>query len=162
MVCKLPSYMEGKERLKKEADHSRLGGGWFNKQRNLHRSRSLHLPSRTFKVYIEALTGFHHTRYSDNLNNALFFQGYVLGTAPSVGKMGRTCIPRMREAMRSLRLPESISWANQWLHPLHDLLQDLALLKNEKLGGRSKQTFLQRKHTDGQKVHEKMLNIMNY
>ena len=29
-------------------------------------------------------------------------------------------------------------------------------------GGRSKQTFLRRRHTDGQKAHEKMLNITNY
>ena len=28
--------------------------------------------------------------------------------------------------------------------------------------GRSKQTFLQRRHTDGQPTHEKMLNIANY
>ena len=28
--------------------------------------------------------------------------------------------------------------------------------------GRSKQTFLQRQHTDDQKAHEKMLNITNY
>ena len=30
------------------------------------------------------------------------------------------------------------------------------------MGKRSKQTFLQRRHTDGQKAHEKMLNITNY
>ena len=29
-------------------------------------------------------------------------------------------------------------------------------------GQRSKQTFLQRRHADGQKAHEKMLNITNY
>ena len=28
--------------------------------------------------------------------------------------------------------------------------------------GRSKQTFLQRRHIDGQEAHEKMLNIDNY
>ena len=28
--------------------------------------------------------------------------------------------------------------------------------------GRSKQTFLQRQHTDGQQTHEKMVNIINY
>ena len=27
---------------------------------------------------------------------------------------------------------------------------------------RPKETFLQRRHTDGQKTHEKMLNITNY
>ena len=31
-----------------------------------------------------------------------------------------------------------------------------------KMGRRPKQTFLQRTHIDGQKAHEKMLNITNY
>ena len=30
------------------------------------------------------------------------------------------------------------------------------------MGSRSKETFLQRRHTDCQKAHEKMLNITNY
>ena len=30
------------------------------------------------------------------------------------------------------------------------------------MGGRSKLSFLQRRHTDSWKVHEKMLNITNY
>ena len=33
---------------------------------------------------------------------------------------------------------------------------------NQKMGRRSKQTFLQRRHTDGQQAHEKILNIANY
>ena len=33
---------------------------------------------------------------------------------------------------------------------------------NQKMGRRPKQTFLERRHTDGQKAHEKMLNITNY
>ena len=33
---------------------------------------------------------------------------------------------------------------------------------NQKMGRRPKQTFLQRRQTDGQKAHEKMLNITNY
>ena len=32
----------------------------------------------------------------------------------------------------------------------------------EKMGQRTKQTFLQRRHTDGQQTHEKMLNITHY
>ena len=32
----------------------------------------------------------------------------------------------------------------------------------KKMGRRPKQTFLQRRHTDGQEAHEKMLNITNY
>ena len=32
----------------------------------------------------------------------------------------------------------------------------------KKMGRRPKQTFLQRRHTDGQQAHEKMLNTANY
>ena len=32
----------------------------------------------------------------------------------------------------------------------------------EKMGRQSKYTFLQRRHTDGQEAHEKVLNITNY
>ena len=34
--------------------------------------------------------------------------------------------------------------------------------KNQKVEKRPKQTFLQRRHTDGQQTHEKMLNITHY
>ena len=30
------------------------------------------------------------------------------------------------------------------------------------MGGRTKQTFLQKRHTDGQKTHEEMFGITNY
>ena len=33
---------------------------------------------------------------------------------------------------------------------------------NPKMGRRPKQTFLQRRHTDGQEAHEKLLNITNH
>ena len=33
---------------------------------------------------------------------------------------------------------------------------------NQKTGRRPKQTFLQRRHTDDQEAHEKLLNITNY
>ena len=33
---------------------------------------------------------------------------------------------------------------------------------NQEMGQRSKQTFLQRRHTDGWQIHEKMLNITHY
>ena len=35
-------------------------------------------------------------------------------------------------------------------------------LPNQKPGQRTKQTFLQRRHTEGQKTHEKMLSITHY
>ena len=48
LVCKLAlTHREQGETKKKEAEHFTLIGGRFNKQGNLHRSRSLHLPSRT-------------------------------------------------------------------------------------------------------------------
>ena len=34
--------------------------------------------------------------------------------------------------------------------------------KNQKMGRRSKQTFLQRRQTDGQKSHEEIINKANY
>ena len=34
--------------------------------------------------------------------------------------------------------------------------------KKKKMGGRPKETFLQKRHTDGQITHEEMLNITNY
>ena len=33
---------------------------------------------------------------------------------------------------------------------------------NQKMGQRTKQAFLQRRHTDGKQTHEKMLNITHY
>ena len=33
---------------------------------------------------------------------------------------------------------------------------------NQNMGRRPKQTFLQRRHSDGRKAHEMMLNIPNY
>ena len=33
---------------------------------------------------------------------------------------------------------------------------------NQNMGRRPKLTFLQRRHTDGQEAHAKMLNITNY
>ena len=32
----------------------------------------------------------------------------------------------------------------------------------KKMGGRPRQTFLQRRHTDGQQTHERMLTIIHY
>lgn len=54
--------MERKERPKKEADHSTLGGGSLNEQGKLHIMfvlcghktwRSMHRPTRILKVYVE-------------------------------------------------------------------------------------------------------------
>ena len=65
-----PCTQKGRERQKKDANHSRLTGGSFDEQGNLyHRrlvfhdcmaSRSLQPPARNLTVYTEALTGFSH------------------------------------------------------------------------------------------------------
>ena len=34
--------------------------------------------------------------------------------------------------------------------------------ENQTMGGRPKETFLQRRHTDGQEAYEKILSIVNY
>lgn len=59
----------------------------------LKMSRSPHLPARILKDCIEALPGFGCTFSADALNT-LLSQGYVLGTAPTVGMVGRVYIPR--------------------------------------------------------------------
>lgn len=74
-------HKEGKDKVKKEAGHSRLVGGKFNKDRNLYARlvlgthkirRSLYLPGRILKVYIETLTGFRHIYYPDGFNKQHF------------------------------------------------------------------------------------------
>lgn len=71
------TYEEGRERPKKEADHSRLVGDNFNKQENLHIrlvlsgfkiSRSSHPHFRILKAFLETLTRFSHVYYPDDLN----------------------------------------------------------------------------------------------
>lgn len=75
--------MEGKERVKKEAEHSRLVGSRFNKHGNLltkfvldnHKmSKSLHLAVRIFKVYIVASSGFSRVHNPGVLNTILYSQ----------------------------------------------------------------------------------------
>ena len=39
---------------------------------------------------------------------------------------------------------------------------DIKTTTQSKMGTRPKQTFHQRRHTDGQQTHEKMFNITNY
>lgn len=46
--------------------------------------------------------GFGHIHRPDGLNNTLLSQGCVLGTAPTVGVVGRVGTPSIREGMREL------------------------------------------------------------
>lgn len=92
--------------------------GKFKNQGNLHMrlvlgyhkmGRSLHLVGRIFKVYANALPGFSHTYYQDDLKNTLLSQVCVLGAASNLGKANGMHIPRIGEGMRSLQLPGSSS-----------------------------------------------------
>lgn len=75
-------YAEGKERPKKERDHSRTIGGSFNKARELTdkaclrclQDESIFMPTRILKVHIDALTGFSHVCHPDAPNNTLLPQ----------------------------------------------------------------------------------------
>lgn len=44
-------------------------------------NRSLHLPTKILKVYIEALTGLSHVDHPDGLKTTFLCQGCVLGAA---------------------------------------------------------------------------------
>lgn len=133
ILKRAPLFTEGKERSKKTDHYSTVARSKFNKQGNLfmrfvlrdHKiSRSLNLPARIFEVYIEALTGFYPIHSPDGLSNTLLSQGYGTGTVPTVETVGRVCIPRTGEKVRSLWLPRSILQVNRWWsHSLNDLPQ---------------------------------------
>lgn len=100
---KLTPGTEVKERLKKEAGHSRLVGGSYNKQGHLlmrlvldgcKMSRCLQPPVRILRVYIEDLLWFSDVFRSDDLNSTFLFQGYVFETADNMETVGGMYIPR--------------------------------------------------------------------
>ena len=142
-VCWLtngPLYMDGKERKKEEADHSRLAGGKFNKQGNLHMRLVLgaarwvdvptHWPTRILKAYREALMSFS----PNGPNITLLSQGCVLEMASSIRIVGGLYIPRAGEEMGSLQLPGPHWWVNHPWHPPDDLLATVCLSSNGHVG----------------------------
>lgn len=105
----LLSYTKGKERPKKEADHSRLLGGSFNKQGNLLMrlvlggqkiNRCSHSSTRKLKLDVEILSRFSHIYHPNGLNTTLLSQGYMVGMAPMVETVGRIYIPRTEEEVK--------------------------------------------------------------
>ena len=99
-----PPCKEDKEKLKKEADHSRLAGGSFHKQENLRRrlvlggcktSRSLNLIARIW-AYMGALTGFSHITIHMVSTTHYSLKAASLKMAPAVGMVGGMYIPRRR------------------------------------------------------------------
>lgn len=47
--------------------------------------RSSHPPAKILKAYIKVLAGLNYVYHSDDLNNALFSQGYVLENSSHCG-----------------------------------------------------------------------------
>ena len=96
IICNRPTYVEGRERLKKEESHSRLVLDSFNNSKeNLHmklvlgRKQDKWIPVPTLqilKVYNEALTGLSYICPVDVFNTRLPAEGYVLGAAFGRGK----------------------------------------------------------------------------
>lgn len=96
--------MESKEGPEKDADHSRLTGGSFSKQRNLHTGlirrghkmgKPLHLHTRILSLYTRSFS-LSSVTYTIHMVSARHrSQGYVLERAPSRGTVARTNIPRM-------------------------------------------------------------------
>lgn len=116
MVHKVAPYIGGKERPKKEADGSRLGGGKFHKQGNLYgrlvlgsckmsRSPSFH---RILKLYIEALAGFSHVCCPECLITHCSLKPESLKSSDYERMVGRWCILRTG-ALRNFQMPTSSS-----------------------------------------------------
>ena len=74
-------------------------------------------PCQILKVYVQVLAGFSHAYHPGGFNNTLLCGGCVLGTAPTVGTVGRAYIPRTGEGKEPL-----VAHVNWQSHPL-DLLQ---------------------------------------
>ena len=72
-------------------------------------SKSLHLPSRILKVYIENLTGLSYVYPPDSLSNTFLSGGCVLEKGSNCGNSEHTYISRTRMRVRSLQSPESSS-----------------------------------------------------
>ena len=115
-----------------EADPSRVVGGRYNNQRNLHMKlvlggykmwRPQRLPSKIFKVCVEAFTEFSHIcqpRQSKHLHS-LKAQSLKWPQLRELWVEG--IFPRTEEVVRSLWLPRSSSLTNQQSHPPDNLLQ---------------------------------------
>jgi len=104
-----PPYTEGKQRLKKEANHSRLAGSRFNKQGNLHTRLVLgsykmrSLPES--EKFTEALLSWLHIS-PDGLSNTVLSEHCILETALAMGIVDGRCFPRTGEKVRRLWWPD--------------------------------------------------------
>ena len=118
-VANWPPYREGKEKLRQEADHFRSVDGSFQKQDNLW--MRLVLVGRKMNRYPQPvariLKSFHRTlsevqSYIQSIWFNITVSRLNLKTAPAVGTVGRTYIPKAKVGVRTLEMPGSSSQAN--------------------------------------------------
>lgn len=121
--------------MKKEAGHSRLVGGGFNKQRKLHRrlilgdcmirfSTPIYQNLRSLRRSLnwvqshpqDSLTGLGRVHHTDGLNSTLLSQGWVLEQLPAWGRQAERTFPG-QGWRRNLQLPRSGSQVNGQSHP---------------------------------------------
>jgi hypothetical protein len=91
--------MEGNERPKKEAELSRLVDDWLNKQGIYIWVAAGQVDFNAYQnliSYIGALITFSYISCPDGYSNTLLSPSCVLGTAPTVGLVGKIYIFRMR------------------------------------------------------------------
>ena len=119
--CKLAPYREGKGKLRQEADHFRSVDGSFQKQENLWKrlllggremNRYLQPAPRILKVSSKLLAKFSHISSTYGSTTHYCLNTVNLNTAPAVGTMGRTYIPKTKVGMRTLKMPGPSSQAN--------------------------------------------------
>lgn len=84
-------------------------------------------PAKTQK-FNTGLNWFCHICCPDGLNNSCSLTDTSLKMVPTVGTVGRACIPRIGEGVRSLLLSRSSSRVSWQSHCLDDLLQHCLLL----------------------------------
>ena len=70
---------------------------------------------------------------------------------------------KQKDNLQNVRTFASDVTDKGFISKMYKALMQLSEKKSQsKMSRRSKKTFFQRKHRDGQKAHEKMLNIANY
>ena len=135
---KLVHIHRQQERPKKEADHSRLVGGSFNKKGNLctrlvlsgHKmSRSLHQPVRILEVNRQALTRVSQSQFRWSQQH-LTLSGLHPWNSSDYGNSGQNTHSKDRGGGRRLPLSRSSSWVNWQSCPLDVLISVSCTLKH--------------------------------
>lgn len=112
-----PPYTKSREGLEKKIHHWRLVGGRLHKKRNIptrfilngsKTSRSPHLPTRIFQVYIEAFTGFSHIYQLHLTFSRLCLWGIF------------QCGGGRKNSQSKDMIAPSSSQVHRWSHPLGD------------------------------------------